>query len=79
MARLEREAQTLKRVGEDIFRVQEKIDSERLTRETAITHIQVRPATFQRPAPPLIPRSAAAVRDPGDARRQAGSGSRLQV
>ena len=39
--RLEREAQTLKRVGEDIFRLQEKVDTERGHREVrsgAIIH-----------------------------------------
>lgn len=40
VARLEREAQTLKRVGEDIFRTQEKIDMERVTRENTLSQIQ---------------------------------------
>jgi endonuclease/exonuclease/phosphatase family metal-dependent hydrolase len=36
VTRLEREAQTLKRVGEDIFRLQEKLDLERISREQTL-------------------------------------------
>ena len=42
VARLEREAQSLKRVGEDIFRLQEKLDLERVTREQTLGMVQVR-------------------------------------
>lgn len=38
--RIDRETQNLKRVGEDIFRVQEKVDVERFTREGALTAMQ---------------------------------------
>ena len=38
--RIDRETQNLKRVGEDIFRVQEKVDVERCTREGALTAMQ---------------------------------------
>eukprot|EP00959_Pyramimonas_sp_CCMP1952_P305009 6383327-Pyramimonas_sp.AAC.1 len=41
VARLEREAQSLKRVGEDIFRLQEKLDLERVTREQTVGMMQV--------------------------------------
>jgi len=40
VARLEREAQSLKRVGEDIFRLQEKLDLERVTREQTLGMVQ---------------------------------------
>ncbi|GMH41961.1 hypothetical protein BSKO_09880 [Bryopsis sp. KO-2023] len=40
VARLEREAHTLKRVGEDIFRVQEKIDEEASIRESDISKMR---------------------------------------
>ena len=40
VARLEREAQILKRTGEDVFRLQEKIDSEALRREEQFNVIQ---------------------------------------
>ena len=40
VARLEREAQILKRTGEDVFRLQEKIDSESLRREEQFNLIQ---------------------------------------
>ena len=38
--RLEREANTLKRVGEDIFRLQEKVDAERVARETGVNALR---------------------------------------
>ena len=37
--RLEREAATLKRVGEDVFRLQEKVDGERGVREAAVAQL----------------------------------------
>ena len=37
VTRLQREAQTLKRVGDEVFRIQQKITAERTTREAAIT------------------------------------------
>ena len=37
--RLDREAQTLKRVGEDIFRLQEKVDTERGVREASVAQL----------------------------------------
>jgi len=37
VTRLQREAQTLKRVGDEVFRIQQKITSERTAREAAIT------------------------------------------
>jgi len=40
VSRLEREAQILKRVGDDIFRIQEKLDAERVAREAALTSLR---------------------------------------
>jgi hypothetical protein len=40
VARLQREAQTLKRVGDEVFRVQQKIAGERATREAAIVQMK---------------------------------------
>jgi hypothetical protein len=37
ITRLQREAQTLKRVGDEVFRIQQKITAERTARESAIT------------------------------------------
>ena len=37
MARLERETQIVKRVGDDLFRMQEKLDAERVARESTLT------------------------------------------
>mmetsp|Transcript_4558 Transcript_4558/g.10335 ORF Transcript_4558/g.10335 Transcript_4558/m.10335 type:complete len:266 (-) Transcript_4558:250-1047(-) len=37
VARLQREAQTLKRVGDEVFRVQQKVTAERTAREASIT------------------------------------------
>jgi len=37
VTRLQREAQTLKRVGDEVFRIQQKITAERTARESAIT------------------------------------------
>jgi len=37
VTRLQREAQTLKRVGDEVFRLQQKITSERTSREAAVT------------------------------------------
>eukprot|EP00898_Chlorokybus_atmophyticus_P004769 jgi/Chlat1/5293/Chrsp35S05195 len=39
VARLEREAVVLKRVGEDVLRVQEKVDAERVAREAAVAKV----------------------------------------
>ena len=36
MTRLQREAQTLKRVGDEVFRIQQKVTAERSAREAAI-------------------------------------------
>lgn len=36
VARLQREAQTLKRVGDEVFRMQQKVTAERTTREAAL-------------------------------------------
>lgn len=40
VARLEKEAQSLKRVSEEVFRVQKQIDSEKLARESASGQLQ---------------------------------------
>ena len=40
MSRLEREAQTLKRVGEDIFRLQERLEKEKANREASMHSLQ---------------------------------------
>ena len=40
VARLEREAQTLKRVGEDVLRLQERIETEKSNREAALHSLQ---------------------------------------
>ena len=40
MTRLQREAATLKRVGDEVFRVQQKLTSERTTREAAIVQMK---------------------------------------
>ena len=40
MARLEKEAQSLKRVSEEVFRVQKQIDGEKLERESASGQLQ---------------------------------------
>lgn len=40
VSRLEREAQTLKRVGEDIFRLQERIEKEKSNREASLHSMQ---------------------------------------
>lgn len=40
VARLEKEAQSLKRVSEEVFRVQKQIDSEKLERESASGQLQ---------------------------------------
>ena len=40
MSRLEREAQTLKRVGEDIFRLQERLEKEKSNREASMHSLQ---------------------------------------
>jgi len=40
VSRLEREAQTLKRVGEDVFRLQERIEQEKSQREAALHSMQ---------------------------------------
>jgi len=36
VTRLQREAQTLKRVGDEVFRVQQKVTAERTTREASV-------------------------------------------
>lgn len=40
VARLEKEAQSLKRVSEEVFRVQKQIDGEKLERESASGQLQ---------------------------------------
>lgn len=40
VARLEKEAQSLKRVSEEVFRVQKQIDNEKLERESASGQLQ---------------------------------------
>ena len=40
VSRLEREAQTLKRVGEDIYRLQERIEQEKAQREGSLHSLQ---------------------------------------
>ena len=40
VTRLQREAATLKRVGDEVFRVQQKLTSERTTREAAIVQMK---------------------------------------
>ena len=40
LARLEREAQSLKRVGDEIFRVEQRVDSERSAREATLGKLQ---------------------------------------
>ena len=41
VTRLQREAATLKRVGDEVFRVQQKLTSERTTREAAIVQVAI--------------------------------------
>merc|ERR1712039_830929 len=40
VTRLQREAQTLKRVGDEVFRVQQKVTAERVAREAAIIEMK---------------------------------------
>lgn len=48
--RLEREAQTLKRVGEDIYRLSEKVDTERGAREASVAQLATELASVTRRA-----------------------------
>ena len=60
VTRLQREAQTLKRVGDEVFRIQQKVTAERTARESAITLMKddFMTAHKVRP-PPAVGRAAA--------------------
>ena len=58
VARLEKEAQSLKRVSEEVFRVQKQIDGEKAARESASGQLQsdLQQLLSELPAPfPILP------------------------